>query len=271
MMSPWSGSQMPEMVLIKVDLPAPLSPTMAVTAPVGISRSISASACTGPKLLPTPRSWRSGPSFVLLPDACKSAAGEDARPAEAGRAPSAAPRIVIRNVRCGTHGGLLSRCDSIRRTCSRVRARTQLASRHEVVLDDRRSHVRRRNPQRCQEDRGNGGLRLRICHRAVREGARRGCPSAHVDGQGGSGLRFKVDRLVYGAALVTGEYVLQPDERRVLPGGGERLSLDAQGLQVMNDRSGVLVVGHEHGVDVLVRRELLLELGLGGGRVPRAC
>src|SRR5450755_1218413 len=53
--SPLLGSQIPEMVLISVDLPAPLSPTRAVTWPSGMSRSTPASACTGPKLLPTLR------------------------------------------------------------------------------------------------------------------------------------------------------------------------------------------------------------------------
>ena len=53
--SPCDGSQMPEMVLIRVDLPAPLSPTRAVTCPAGMSRSIPLSACTGPKFFPMPR------------------------------------------------------------------------------------------------------------------------------------------------------------------------------------------------------------------------
>src|ERR1019366_3020405 len=42
--SPAVGSQIPEMVLMRVDLPAPLSPTRAVTWPSGISRSRSARA-----------------------------------------------------------------------------------------------------------------------------------------------------------------------------------------------------------------------------------
>src|SRR6266536_1495466 len=62
--SPLVGSQIPEMVLISVDLPAPLSPTRAVTWPADMSRSTPASACTGPKLLPSPRSPRApGPQL----------------------------------------------------------------------------------------------------------------------------------------------------------------------------------------------------------------
>src|SRR5258708_15508318 len=51
---------MPAMVLISVDLPAPLSPTRAVTWPAGMSRSMPVSACTGPKVLETPRRRSSG-------------------------------------------------------------------------------------------------------------------------------------------------------------------------------------------------------------------
>ena len=51
---------MPAIVLISVDLPAPLSPTRAVTWPAGMSRLMSVSACTGPKFFPMPRSRSSG-------------------------------------------------------------------------------------------------------------------------------------------------------------------------------------------------------------------
>ena len=48
------------MLLIETDLPAPLSPTSAVTSPAGTSRSTSDSACTGPKFLETCSSRSSG-------------------------------------------------------------------------------------------------------------------------------------------------------------------------------------------------------------------
>src|SRR5690348_7574616 len=48
------------MVLIKTDLPAPLSPARAVTWPAGTSRSMSTNARTAPKLLLTPLRLRSG-------------------------------------------------------------------------------------------------------------------------------------------------------------------------------------------------------------------
>ena len=57
--SPSDGSQIPAIVLISVVLPAPLSPTRAVTCPAGMSRSTPASACTGPNVLLMPRSLSS--------------------------------------------------------------------------------------------------------------------------------------------------------------------------------------------------------------------
>src|SRR5690349_9842737 len=44
------------MVLTRVDLPAPLSPTSATTSPAWTSKSMSLRACTAPKRLETPAS-----------------------------------------------------------------------------------------------------------------------------------------------------------------------------------------------------------------------
>src|SRR5262245_39174691 len=51
---------MPEMILISVDLPAPLSPTSATTSPAYTSKSTWSSACTAPKRLETPLVSSSG-------------------------------------------------------------------------------------------------------------------------------------------------------------------------------------------------------------------
>ena len=51
---------MPATHLISVDLPAPLSPTSAITSPARTSKSTSVSACTEPKLFEMPRSSSSG-------------------------------------------------------------------------------------------------------------------------------------------------------------------------------------------------------------------
>src|SRR6266487_4831158 len=55
---------MPATHLIKVDLPAPLSPTSAMTSPSRTSKSTSASACTDPNDFEMPRSWRIGVSLT---------------------------------------------------------------------------------------------------------------------------------------------------------------------------------------------------------------
>src|ERR1700694_5731071 len=55
---------MPAMHLINVDLPAPLSPTRAITSPARTSKSTSLSACTEPKLLLIPRTASAGTTAV---------------------------------------------------------------------------------------------------------------------------------------------------------------------------------------------------------------
>src|SRR5437588_234059 len=62
--SPESMAWMPATHLISVDLPAPLSPTSAITSPFRTSKSTSVSACTEPKDFETPRSSRSGVSVT---------------------------------------------------------------------------------------------------------------------------------------------------------------------------------------------------------------
>src|SRR5436305_6924632 len=63
--SPESYGWMPAMHLISVDLPAPLSPTSAMTSPSRTSKSTSVSACTEPKLLLIPRTASAGGEVVV--------------------------------------------------------------------------------------------------------------------------------------------------------------------------------------------------------------
>src|SRR5262245_7291226 len=55
---------MPATHLISVDLPAPLSPTSAITSPRCTAKSTSVSACTDPNDLDTPRSSSRGASLM---------------------------------------------------------------------------------------------------------------------------------------------------------------------------------------------------------------
>src|SRR5918999_693398 len=64
--SPLSNGWMPAMHLISVDLPAPLSPTSAMTSPLRTWKSTSNSAWTAPKLLETPTRSRTGVSSVTF-------------------------------------------------------------------------------------------------------------------------------------------------------------------------------------------------------------
>ena len=66
------------MHLISVDLPAPLSPTSAMTSPAATWKSTSKSAWTAPKLLETPRSSRTGVSVTFAPSSPSAARGAPA-------------------------------------------------------------------------------------------------------------------------------------------------------------------------------------------------
>src|SRR5215212_2240855 len=82
---------MPAMVLIRVDLPAPLSPTSAVTLPGRAAKSTSVSAWTAPKRLLTPRSSSRGapsPSGMLPPSIDGWRGGHPAPPGCAQESPS---------------------------------------------------------------------------------------------------------------------------------------------------------------------------------------
>src|SRR3954447_26713607 len=65
-MSPVSAVCVPAMHLMSVDLPAPLSPTSAITSPLFTSMSTPLSACTEPNDLVRFRSSRSGVSLIWV-------------------------------------------------------------------------------------------------------------------------------------------------------------------------------------------------------------
>src|ERR1700722_6009500 len=64
--SPSSSWKTPEMALIRVDLPAPLSPAKATTSPGCTSSETPASACTPPKCLVALRTARMGARSLSL-------------------------------------------------------------------------------------------------------------------------------------------------------------------------------------------------------------
>src|SRR5258708_1558454 len=62
---PLSATWVPATHLTSVDLPAPLSPTSAITSPLRTSKSTSVRACTEPNVFVMSRSWRSGVSLMF--------------------------------------------------------------------------------------------------------------------------------------------------------------------------------------------------------------
>src|SRR5689334_17576467 len=73
--SPESAAWIPAMHLISVDLPAPLSPSSAITSPRRTSRSTSVSACTEPNDFETSRSSRTGVSTATRWGQCLAGRG----------------------------------------------------------------------------------------------------------------------------------------------------------------------------------------------------
>src|SRR5690242_11579351 len=74
---PSSGFWKPEMILISVDLPAPLSPSRPSTSPLRRCRSMLRSAVTGPKRLATPSTRRTSPLLVPSSDTAPPAYAAD--------------------------------------------------------------------------------------------------------------------------------------------------------------------------------------------------
>src|SRR3954462_3486526 len=158
------------MALISVDLPAPLSPTKAVTSPVGTSRSTSVRACTGPKLL------------VIFSRRSRGVAGLWASAtASAGTATSLLDAV-------GGAGGLGVR-------------HADVGDLHGLVLDDRVLDVGDRDPCRRQVGRLHVAVGRGVLGGRVHQARRRRLTGPQVKGDGSGRLSLEVDRLVHGAAL----------------------------------------------------------------------
>src|SRR4051794_17453909 len=71
---------MPATHLVRVDLPAPLSPTSAMTSPDRARKSTPRRACTAPKRLWTPRSSNSGCSLTVVLLLSRRSEGRPAAP-----------------------------------------------------------------------------------------------------------------------------------------------------------------------------------------------
>src|SRR5579884_1276381 len=214
---------MPAMHLISVDLPAPLSPTSAITSPERTSKSTSWSACTDPNAFETPRTSSVGASAM----SCVPTTVVDGRrgAAKTPRLPSPVLLAVLR-----------------------VLPDADLAALHEALLEEELV-VALRDPDRRQQDRRRSAdLAVRLDRRALDDGDRR------LRGR----VRLEPHRLVDGAGLPAGEDVLHALRRRVLAADRDRL--EAVVLQRGDHRVAELVVRCVDGVDLVGRlREHLLE------------
>src|SRR5215212_5592778 len=250
--SPSSIWLMPAMVLIRVDLPAPLSPTSAVTLPAWAAKSTSVSAWTAPKRLLTPRSSSRGapsPSGMVPPS-------------QRGLGWSRAARST-RGCASGDAGLLAGRGR---------RAGADLVGLEEAVRDhlaDRLLGGLLGDRDRGQDDRGD--VLLVVVDGVLGQPVgRRLVAVDQVDGQLGGLLGLRLDGLVDGHVLLAGQDPLDRRQLGVLPGDGTGGGLDAGTLHGRDGAAGGAVVGGVHADEAGLAEpgDRLLHLVLGLVRAP---
>src|SRR4051795_2635765 len=204
--SPPSAGWIPATVLMRVDFPAPLSPTRAMISPADTWKSTPFRAVTAPKRLKTPfSSSRACPlTTVLSPP--KGWEGARTPPPDCHRSLDA------------------SRCAE-----GRVLPDADVAALEEAVLDHRVLDVVPRDRHRRQQDRR--GLGTLVVRAAV---GRRRLALGQRDGQLAGRVGLGLDGLVDRHALLTREDVLDALSGRVLP--GDRDLPELAGVQRRDDR-----------------------------------
>src|SRR3954454_4643325 len=218
---------MPDITFTSVDLPAPLSPTRATTSPAPTEKSTVVSACTAPKRSETPRSSRTGVDSVMSGDLS----------------------LLLADARVGA--GLL------------VLGGADLSRRPETVLDDGVVDIVLRHRNRRQQD--GRDLARAVVGLAV-DGVTRGLVALQeVERQLRGGLGLRLDRLVDGHELLTGEDPLDRGQLGVLTRGRDLLGIHARGLHRGDRAAGGAVVGGVDALDLVLAdgRDRLLHLGLG--------
>src|SRR5437762_1116435 len=224
---------------MSVDLPAPLSPTSAITSPSRTSKSTSCKASTEPKCFETPRSSRVGAVVVFTGGLYH---GRGAR--------NGAPRP-----------------DKVLLAVLRVLPDADLAPLQELVLEEELV-IRLRDPHRSQQDRRRAADLMAHAFELLGNG-RQSDLLVFDDRNGdcGCGGRFPPDRLVHGSGLPAGEDELDAGGRRVL--AGQRNLLEMVRLQRGDHGAGETVIRREHAVDLVgVAGEHLIEDRPSLDRVP---
>src|SRR4051794_26057005 len=260
--SPLSMVLMPAKHFTRVDLPAPLSPTSAVTSPGYTSKSTSCRTWTGPKLLLSRRAVRIGSVTVPpLPGRSRFGAGwSGRRRGRPGRDPAA--HAQTSTLRAGLlldvqirAGGLDALADLSLRQGTGV----------DHVGDIRLGDDLRRQEQRL--DLVVGRLRvsevgqLHACGGRVFAGDQ-------SDRELGGGVGLELDVLEDRHALLSVDDVLQTHGAGVLTGDGD-LAVETVGLEDPDHGVGDVVVRREHAVDLATGRgQRLVERGCGVGDEP---
>src|SRR3954471_3430238 len=186
---PESAGPAPEIVLINVDLPAPLSPTRATTSPAWTSKSTLPRACTGPKDLLTPRRRSRGVPCV-------------------GAVPAPAWVSVAMVVSLSGDAGFLAP--------GRVGPRAHLRRCHEPVLEHRVLDVVLRHGDRLELH--GRDVRRAVVDLVVDQAARHRLALRQGRGDRRGVLGQRLDRLVDGHVLLVDEDPLDAVDLRVLSG-----------------------------------------------------
>src|SRR3954454_14403598 len=229
---PLSAECVPAMHFTRVDLPAPLSPTSAITSPGRTSKSTSVSAWTEPNDLVRSRIWRSG--WLSL---------------------------IGSKMRWRRPTGRLHRCCYELLAVLPIGTDAHVAPLQELVREEARVVVLRDPDDRQSQGRLRmlavrpGSVRLRLL--AFEERDRSLC----------GGVRLVGHVLIDRAGLPAGDDVLDTLDARLLT--GERERLEPLRLQVRDDRAGDVVGRRQHALDVVVRlHQHLVEDGRRVVRVP---
>src|SRR5438552_17467509 len=256
--APASAGKIPEMILMSVDLPAPLSPTSATTSPGRTWNRTSVRACTAPNRLLMPRSSRNGPGRAKVMRSSRSSGGGNELPP---------PNVRVRLLdACGLTGrGELRGADLGHRVGA-----VELVG-DDGVLDrlGARDLAVEGDGDRNEQDRRH--VRGAVVDDLATRGARRGLVALReVTGERRGGLGLRLGRFVDRPELVARQDPLDAGDLRVLPGDELRLRIDAAGLHRGDRAARAAVVRDVGAIEAgLAERgdELLHEL-LGLGRQP---
>src|SRR5487761_1317306 len=260
---------MPAIVFRVTDLPAPLSPTSAVTLPGNATRSTLLSARTAPKLLDRPRNSRSGAcpgsrlscptaspaawtvpngSLLLMKPPPNRSPGRTCLMANAAWPNGLA--TCLRCLRCLVDVELLAGGgDAVADSRSAL----------EAIRYDRRLHVGGGHPHWGLEHVRDVDyfvvvrLGAVVDHVATDQAPGESHAGPQVEGGNHGGLGLQVDGLVDRTALVASEDVLHTLHGAVLTSSREGEGLDAVFLQGGDDGVVQAVIGDDGSVDVGVR------------------